>query len=86
MDLDINPYTLFFGFIFGIIGYASWRYGRKQSSERHLVLAVMLIAFSYFFYQRLADPHHRLRSHLLVVLSLRKKIAALLISGTIFGS
>lgn len=48
MDLNFSPYTLFFGFIFGVIGYAAWRYGRSHSSERHLVLAVLLIGFSYF--------------------------------------
>lgn len=49
MNMDFDPYTLFFGFIFGLIGFAAWKYGRSQNSERHIYLAVLLMGFSYFF-------------------------------------
>jgi len=46
--MTFNPYSIYFGFLFGVIGLIAWRYGRKIKSQRHLILAVLLIGFSYF--------------------------------------
>jgi len=46
MNFDFQ--TLVAGGFFGIIGYGAWRYGRKQGSLRHMLLAVSLMAFPYF--------------------------------------
>ena len=48
MNISLDPYNIFFGMLFGIIGYGAWRYGRNTQSERHLILAILLMTFSYF--------------------------------------
>lgn len=40
--------NLILGFFFGIIGISAWRYGKQNASARHMLLGVMLIAFTYF--------------------------------------
>ncbi len=50
MDLDFT--TIFFGLLFGGIGYAAWTYGRRERSGRHMMLAVALIVYSYFIPNR----------------------------------
>ena len=47
--MDFDPYSLFWGFIFGLIGFAAWRYGKQRASDRHILLALLLMGFSYFF-------------------------------------
>ncbi|HSA58612.1 MAG TPA: hypothetical protein VLJ37_02895 [bacterium] len=46
--MSFEPYNLYFGFLFGLVGFAAWRYGRHKQSARHLILAVALFGFSYF--------------------------------------
>lgn len=46
--LNFDPYTLLLGSIFGVIGYAAWRYGRRELSTRHLLLGAALMGYSYF--------------------------------------
>ena len=43
MDLS----SLFAGIVFGSIGYASWRYGRKTQKARPMVLGLALIAYPW---------------------------------------
>lgn len=45
--MDFDAYSITLAIFFSIIGYAAWRYGRKTSSTRHIVLAVALMAFPY---------------------------------------
>lgn len=46
MDFDFG--TLFFGIVFGLIGFVAWRHGRQNQSGRHMILAIILMVFSYF--------------------------------------
>jgi len=46
--MHFDPYNLWLGFVFGLIGFAAWRYGRHKQSIRHMALAFCLFIFSYF--------------------------------------
>ncbi len=46
--MSFDPYSIIIGIAFGIVGYAAWRYGRKNQSARHMILAVMLMGYGYF--------------------------------------
>lgn len=46
--MDINLPWLFAGLVFSIIGFAYFRYGKKQAHVPMMVDGVILIAFSYF--------------------------------------
>jgi hypothetical protein len=46
--MHFDPYNIYFGILFGLIGFAAWRYGRHKQSARHMLLAVVLMGFSYF--------------------------------------
>lgn len=45
--LNFDFYALCYGFFFGIVGYAAWRYGRKTQSTRHIALGILLMGYSY---------------------------------------
>lgn len=45
---NFDVYTIVLGTIFGVIGYAAWRYGRRELSTRHLLLGAALMGYSYF--------------------------------------
>ncbi|PIR24708.1 MAG: hypothetical protein COX62_01530 [Deltaproteobacteria bacterium CG_4_10_14_0_2_um_filter_43_8] len=36
------------GIMFSIVGWGSWRYGRKRQSGRHMLLGVTLMIYPYF--------------------------------------
>lgn len=46
MNLDIA--SLLMGLFFGIVGVSAWRYGKQNTSARHMFLGLILIAYSYF--------------------------------------
>ena len=46
--MHFDPYNLYLGFLFGLVGFAAWRYGRHKQSVRHIILAIILCVFSYF--------------------------------------
>ena len=42
---SFDPVALLIASFFGLIGFAAWRYGRKQQSTRHVVIAIMLMSY-----------------------------------------
>ena len=46
--MQFDFYNIMSGFFFGCVGYSAWRYGKKQGSGKHMILAVILMSFSYF--------------------------------------
>lgn len=46
--MEFNLYSIIIGFLFGIVGFGAWKYGRQSQSERHMLLAVALMGYSYF--------------------------------------
>ena len=41
-------YTILLAVIFGLVGFAAFRYGRKNSEPRPLILGIALMAYGYF--------------------------------------
>jgi hypothetical protein len=41
-------YTILLAVIFGLVGFAAFRYGRKNSEPRPLLLGIALMAYGYF--------------------------------------
>jgi hypothetical protein len=41
-------YTILLAVIFGLVGFAAFRYGRKNSEPRPLFIGVALMAYGYF--------------------------------------
>ena len=41
-------YTILLAVFFGLVGFAAFRYGRKNSEPRPLVLGIALMAYGYF--------------------------------------
>jgi len=40
--------TIILAVFFGLIGFAAFRYGRKNAEPRHLFLGIALMAYGYF--------------------------------------
>ncbi|MDQ2869734.1 MAG: amino acid transport protein [Acidobacteriota bacterium] len=45
---DFSIATLVFAVLFGLIGLAAFRYGRKNGEPRQLFLGIALMAYGYF--------------------------------------
>jgi MFS family permease len=43
-----SVYTLLLAVLFGLVGFAAFRYGRKNSEPRPLFIGVALMAYGYF--------------------------------------
>jgi len=41
-------YTILLAVLFGLIGFAAFRYGRKNSEPRPLIIGIALMAYGYF--------------------------------------
>lgn len=41
-------YTILLAVLFGLIGFAAFRYGRKNSEPRPLFIGIALMAYGYF--------------------------------------
>lgn len=50
MDLP-SPANLFASVIFGIVGFAAYRYGKKSGSFNPMALGVVLMVYPYFISQ-----------------------------------
>ncbi len=49
MDLfNFSPVTLALAIIFGLVGFAAFRYGKKSGEPRPLFLGIALMAYGYF--------------------------------------
>ena len=51
LDLDIGSIsiaTIVVAIVFGLVGFAAFRYGRKNSEPRPLFLGIALMAYGYF--------------------------------------
>ena len=54
-DLDVGGllsgfslYTILLAVFFGLVGFAAFRYGRKNSEPRPLLLGIALMGYGYF--------------------------------------
>ena len=45
---DFSFATILLAVLFGLVGFAAFRYGRKNGEPRPLVLGVALMAYGYF--------------------------------------
>jgi hypothetical protein len=41
-------YTILLAVLFGLVGFAAYRYGRKNSEPRPVVIGIALMAYGYF--------------------------------------
>ena len=48
--LMFSPYNILAGFIFGTIGWGSWRYGRSLDRWKPVAIGVALMVYPYFIY------------------------------------
>jgi MFS family permease len=53
LDVDgllsgFSLYTILLAVIFGLVGFAAFRYGRKNAETRPLVIGIALMAYGYF--------------------------------------
>jgi len=46
--LNISPATIAVAIVFGLVGFAAFRYGRKSGEPRPLFLGIALMAYGYF--------------------------------------
>ena len=46
-----SPAALFGSIVFGIIGYAAYRYGKKSGGTRPMLIGVALMVYPYFIDQ-----------------------------------
>lgn len=44
----LSVYTILLAVLFGLIGFAAFRYGRKNAAPRPLMLGIALMAYGYF--------------------------------------
>jgi MFS family permease len=44
----ISIYTILLAVLFGLVGFAAFRYGRKNAEPRPLMLGIALMAYGYF--------------------------------------
>ncbi len=45
---DFSLATILFAVLFGLVGFAAFRYGRKNDEPRPLFLGIALMAYGYF--------------------------------------
>ncbi|HEY4231337.1 MAG TPA: amino acid transport protein [Thermoanaerobaculia bacterium] len=43
-----SVYTILLAILFGLVGFAAFRYGRKNSETRPLIIGIALMAYGYF--------------------------------------
>ncbi len=49
LDLgDFSLATILVAVVFGLVGFAAFRYGRKNGETRPLVIGIALMAYGYF--------------------------------------
>ena len=49
LDLgSISFATILIAVVFSLVGFAAFRYGRKNAEPRHLFLGIALMAYGYF--------------------------------------
>jgi hypothetical protein len=49
LDLgSISFATILIAIVFSLVGFAAFRYGRKNAEPRHLFLGIALMAYGYF--------------------------------------
>lgn len=49
--LDLGNFsfaTILVAILFGLVGFAAFRYGKKNGEPRHLFLGIALMAYGYF--------------------------------------
>ena len=45
--MDLSPASLFFGLLFGAIGFAAFQIGRKRADARKIVLGIALMGLTF---------------------------------------
>jgi len=46
--LSLDPWTLFLGFVFSVIGFAYYRYGKRQDETIALIAGIALMIYPLF--------------------------------------
>jgi predicted membrane protein len=46
--LSFDPWTLFWGFVFSVIGFGYYRYGKRQGDTVMLIAGVVLMVYPLF--------------------------------------
>ena len=52
--VNLDPWYLFLGLIFSTIGFGYFRYGKRQSDGRAMLVGVVLMVYPYFITSPLA--------------------------------
>ncbi len=46
--LNLDPWTLFLGFVFSVIGFGYYRYGKRQGETVTLIVGIVLMIYPLF--------------------------------------
>lgn len=46
--LNLNPWTLLLGFVFSVVGFGYYRYGKRQSDTAVLIAGIALMIYPFF--------------------------------------
>lgn len=46
--LNLDPWTLFLGFVFSVIGFGYYRYGKRQGETVALIVGIVLMIYPLF--------------------------------------
>lgn len=49
VDLNFDPYNILAGFIFGMIGWGAYRFGRQLERWKPVTIGLALMIYPYFF-------------------------------------
>ena len=49
MFSDFSMASLIPGFVFGVFGFALFRYGKKEGNFKKLIIGLVLMVYPYFF-------------------------------------
>lgn len=52
--VNLDPWYLFLGLVFSMIGFGYFRYGKRQSDGRAMLVGVVLMVYPYFITNSLA--------------------------------
>ncbi|MEE8407963.1 MAG: hypothetical protein V3T05_00015 [Myxococcota bacterium] len=48
LDIEFTVGSIFVGFLVGVVGFALFLYGKRQSKFLHLITGIILMVYPYF--------------------------------------